>query len=328
LIAFSAMSCSLLGGNQEMGVITHEIELPEGNYSGLVWLKEDMLVFTGYLPDLPNGNGDTDSDRIWQINSNGSAMEMVNIISPHNCRRYQLIPEFRLPDGRLGYKEDCFPEEITAPTSYYLIYDLDTGAVEALVSKGVVNTGGLVWNPDLDRFITTDYSEGIVRGRLAWITPDGLADIPDLPTVSRAASWSPDNTWIAFAGSEQAGEFPYDIPDTYLYLMSPDTPHNPRMVWEANIQNTTWTPDSEWIIALAKFEGTKGIWAFNVETEQANLIYEGRFPEAAISPDGTQMAAILKSYDQNGELYRNDRILFFDLAAILKSIEEESTASQ
>ena len=321
LAACSSPGRSLVNNTPPVQLASLEvIPSPSGSYGYLAWIGDRIVV--EYEEELK----DVFSARIWQLKSDGSEFEMLNLPANSSCAsnwiQAVLVPSV-LPNGRLAYISRCRPpDDILTTLQFAMAYDMESQQAEPLLDYSVadisIGTGGLVWNPKMTRGIMGD-GHRFIEEQLQWFTSDGPEPLDVGLVQAYGATWSPDGETIAFIGSEEQGS-PLVLGDYKLYLMNKEGKQiRPIIEGFKATGGASWSPDGRWLVFPAIFgeqEGDdQGLWLINPESGELRMIAEGGFGRPAWSPDGQKMV-VVEFLGPAGE--REHRLVILDVGSILQ----------
>ncbi len=217
------------------------------------------------------GNGTQYSGRIWQINSDGSELEMLNLPNLDRCERN-------------GFDADSVLPNNTLPSSQ-------------------IGTGGYSWHPDMTHGITSDGNGRTLEEQMYWFRPDGYEFIDLGFPQAWGPQFRPDGGQIAFFAAPEQGREGIDRLDSVynLYLMNPDESDvRPLVKNLRHPEGLAWSPDGRWIAysaELARNSRQDGIWLADAETGESTLLVRGSYGRPSWSPDGKQMVVVEFSDD-------------------------------
>lgn len=309
-----------LGGKLPSEKLTTDIETFP--FKDLVWLPDGRLMVFIAAP------GEDVFGLRWYVIADEWTPLELNLPDDDRCLRggYYWAPSL-LPDGRLGFLEQCVSPGTGPDAMFMVAYDLESGETEQLVQASLPLSSAVygtqyVWNPSMTLGLADNWGDA---ASIYWISPDGV-EFPDITIsekydgeqrnwnlrdnegamndpnkvadvgMSRFPAWSPDGDLIAFMatvgpiGLEYA---PRHNVSWNLYLMDPELRQPERAL--ADIWNPftlKFSPDGKWLLLGGQQGqwGDYGLWLVHVETREMTFIGKILDPRVAWAPDGQRIA--------------------------------------
>jgi hypothetical protein len=283
----------------ELQIVPIPRNIPQGEPVRVTWLADRLVVqYEEYR--LGETIGYAYANRLWQLHPDGSDWQRLPIRQDRRqCAKAGYEEPTALPDGRLSYILRCnkdpnvFVDEIQMMT-----YSVTIGEDQKLLTYPLPfqhsRQGTHSWNPQLTKGIADDRNG--LSEQLYWFMPDRWE--PLRLSFSRAitAVWSPDGKRIAFWGAPEQGLYGIGKAEAVfiLYTMEPDgTGIRPMLHGFQYPFGMSWSPDSQWLAFVAQAKGgSRGLWLYNVDEDEAILIARGSFQSPAWSPDGSQLVTV------------------------------------
>ncbi len=306
ILALAALVCPLCSALVLLGYATRGEPVPveavlappaEGEYVDVAWLDQGLVV--QYEPSDVTGHW---HNEIWLMRPDGSDAQRLPLPKAENCHVQAYEGLARLPDGRLGYVQDCIPPNQHMDILHMVAYDLRTGEASPLLSYSLpstlVGTGGYSWNPEMTRGITSDGNGRGLAEQLYWFAPDHWERLDVGLPQAYGAAWSPDGQSVAYLGAPEQGLYGVARTESLynLYIMRPDKPPGEALVTDLqHVSGVTWSSDSRWL-AFPAIIGTwrrqRGMWLVEVATGKQQLVMAGDLALAVWSPDGQHLALL------------------------------------
>ena len=296
------------------------LDLPEGNLAVTAWLP-DGWIYADWAKDL-----DSDSE-IWRT-APGRQPSRVNLPVLADCLKTLYLLPHRLPDGRLGLVRFCTKDYPHQDRLDLVAYQPHTGQIQQLLTLGNNNPSQVSWR----RNMRTGYisvASGICDG-FAPLTRQGPVRFPrpvtldghtwrlddplfqpadtDCTPQGRAsqATLTPDERHLVFAASpESQGKTDFDRLDIPYHLYIQDLPNGTPRILDRNFSGIAGidpAPDSRHLVAAGHRGGQNGVWIIDLTTGSAQTLLRARAASPAYSPDGKQIAVIIRLDDKHSEL--------------------------
>lgn len=260
-----------------------------GAFSSAAWAARGSQLIVNFRPR-------SESNRDWQLVGlplDGSDLRPLPLPDDGDCRFTSRHFPRALPDGRVGYLQQCWQSPTRSDDERWslMAFDPGTGRAARLLPYFLpINAGAFTFAPDLQRGLVND-GVGLAE-RLHWLLPNRIEPLP-LP-LARVGSptWSPDGRSVAVFGVPDAGGARGAdrllLPRT-LYLLDPATAALRKLVDGFNGGGPPeWSPDGRWLLMTVEMrDGRKELWLIEVATaKRYRLRVGGDLGSPAWLPDG------------------------------------------
>ena len=301
------------------------VEVPEARYTDAAWLPGDRFVVV-----VGSADGSERRRPLRLVGEGGSVGELVPDRDVGGCRQVVDDAPTVLPDGRLGFRETCEPEDIAGDSRIRLLaWDLE-GAPEVLLETREA-VGVFSFAPGLrEGLFSVDSSIcagiGVIRDagiapldlRLPgerWSLGAALDPGSDCEQEGRARGpeYSADGRSIAFAASPAsagvAGQARLDEPWN-LYVMDAEE-RRPRAVVEdvVGMSGPRFSPDGRWLVFAGRFGETgDGVHLVRVaDGRVVTALGEAGVGPAAWAPDGREVL-VIRDLREDGLTQRSELV--------------------
>jgi|GEM_PF-7098185 len=301
--------------------------LPDGAYGQVAWLDSETLIVQ-YAPVRYGELITEPKQQLWSLAPDASnlAPYPLPVTYDNQCTYHIFHYPSRLPNGQLGYSEGCIgdPEGLK-----YRVMEYDPVKKVATQLLDYEFTGiGLAWNKDMSLAIASDGRGVALSEKLAWFKKESWENVALDMGISFGASWSPDETQIAFIGSPTEYDSPYRIKPYGLYIMDSNNPKQPQLILD-NVSNAApiWSSDGQWLLFSGKVnESERGLYALNISTRKPYFLIKGRnMTQPVWSPDFSSVALLRGPYpltDESGKyVVTGNELLIIDLQSVLEQLE-------
>lgn len=283
-------------------VVTHLVPAPTGVvYDEVVWLPRARRLVVMLIP--PGKGTDPAYDHLYSLKLDGSSRRRLPLPSEKGCKLTSQEEPIPLPNGRIGYVQECWGQEIPHNAKFLRTYDLASGDVGYVRRYALpVSAGRSSVNQAGDAVINDGrgLSERLLRlgGRHA----DPLA----LPfTRVGYPSWSPSGRLLALDAvprSEHASGIARLDLHRNLYLLDRNW-HVKRLLVRDLVDAglSSWAPNGRWLaLALQRAHGDGGLYLVDVVSGAAHLVQRGDFGNATWITNRELMATVGVTSDLPG----------------------------
>lgn len=299
----------------------HVLPAAAGAVFGLAWVKDGALVFVRDSNVV--GSGTTTPFEAWQLDpSTGSLSKLDFVKSDSGCARAQYLTPAPLPDGRVGFSEDCERSATKAIPDVFRVVAVDPNShqSEVLVNDLPFLPQETFWNTAITRAITSDLELSLCPA-LVWLGRDGVQqsaievsssdgtwrlDEPrpgtrgnDCQGLARASlpRWSPNGGSLAVVASprsEEGGMARINEPwDLYLVDIRSGLGTS-RLTGLLHPQAMAWAPDSRTLAFSASYSGREGTWTYDVVSRKLRHISKMTLHWISWSADGLRIAGFVE----------------------------------
>ncbi len=172
------------------------------------------------------------------------------------------------PDGKLiAFVSD---KTSTFPT-LWLMNAVDGSGRRALATPGLQqeDVDSLAWSPDGSQLAVTLFNEpGPTQIALVPLGADGRQTgrvLTDLPGGALDPAWSPDGSWLGFAGRDGFA--------VEMYAVHPDGTSMSRLTAEGQLaRSPSWSPDGRHLAFLSNKTGFFEVWVLDVQPDAAGAL--------------------------------------------------------
>jgi hypothetical protein len=280
----------------------HLVSAPRGVvFDDVVWLPKAQRLVVVLIP--PGKGTDAAYDHLYSMSLAGSSRRRLPLPSEKGCKLTSQEAPIALPDGRIGYLQECWGHEIPHNAKFLRTYDLALGRVGYLrryalpVSAGysAVNGSGVAVIND-----GRGLSERLLQLR-------GKHAVPLALPFTRAGypSWSPSGRRLALDAvpkSEHAtGIARLDL-HRNLYLLD-SIWHVQRLLVRDLVDAglSSWSPNGRWLaLRLQPAHGDAGLYLVNVASGSLHLVQKGDFGNATWVTNRELIATVGVSSDLPG----------------------------
>lgn len=295
------------------------LEVPDGDYKDVVWMKDNRLAFLyAPIPPILHNNGlpilhPTEYQAVLYTIDSGNWL-VLPVPDVPNCVSAWVALLAQLPDGRLSFIYEChtYSAQVTGQRSTLYVWDNHFMQVDLLREYPEQFWPGFyTFSPDMSIMIQEQQNGGITD-KIYRLSQDNRFEriLGEYQRV-RSPAWSPDGRTIAFAGTEtiprarsspftaligigDAVFYPWD-----LYLMDSDE-KNVRSILSGiiDLSIVKWSPQGNRLAFRGEYQGKDGIWVFDTRTQQLTRVWSS-LDYYDWSPDGQQMV-VLQQTQENG----------------------------
>jgi len=242
-----------------------------------VWLSSAHRLVVTYTP--PGKGTDAAYDQLYSLKLDGSGLKRLRLPAQRGCRLTSHSTGVALADGRLGYLQECWGQEIPHRAKFVRTYNPRTTRVAYLRPYPVpVSAGYFAASPDLRQGVINDGRS--LYEQLLWLGRPSLAPLRLPFTRVGYPSWSPDGRWIALdavPGGIRASGAARENLRRNLYLV--DRNGQVRRSLVRNLVNaglSAWSPNGRWLaVALQPAHGDTGLYLVNIATGTPHLLLKG-----------------------------------------------------
>jgi Tol biopolymer transport system component len=325
LLAVAVTACSGigLGGGRQGPPPGRNVEVPEGNLVGPVWLRDGRIYF-GWDPGVGA------LLQIWSVRPQGGDARQLRLPPHGGCRRTEYLSPHPLPDGRLGLSRRCETQDVLKHHFDLVAVDPASGRVEPLASVGRYNVASVSWQAGLQKGFVSFYSD--FCGSMAPVTRGGagVQRWPG-PTTLDGHTWrldrdffepgdvdctprgrailplvTPDGGWLVFLASPaSAGVSGWRRVETPWHLYLQDLPDGqPRAVARGFVKPTGMelAADQRSVVIGGRHDGKQGLWRVDLAGGSITMIARGNLANPHFSPDGRRLVAVLHHDADHPEL--------------------------
>jgi len=270
-------------GNEIKVRSSYLIRAPSGAvFDGPIWLGARHRVVVTLTP--PGKGTDAAYDHLYSLKLTGGELTRLRLPQQRGCKLTSQSGAVALPDGRVGYLQECWGQEIPHNAKYLRTYDQATGRIGYLRPYPLVVSAG--------RFAVSRSGQVVIndgRGlseRLLRLTPTRAEPIALPFTRVGYPSWSPNGRWLALdavPNTEHAeGVARLDL-GRNLYLLDRHGRVRRRLLHDlVDAGPAGWSPDGRWLaLALQPAHRDPGLYLVNVATGTMHLLMKGDVGGAA-----------------------------------------------
>lgn len=273
--------------------------------------------------------------------SDGENWSYINFPQDVTCTRLYYSQPRVLTGKQVLFIKLCEFDKVSPKTGSALetnavIYDVESQDLRLLTQTPFWGRASASWNPELSRGVAT---AGSLAETLYWITPEKLEPIPAVISYkwrtwaldeafdtlihnqsvrwmgnAKMASWSPDGQRILFwAMPDAMGKEGIGRGDAPHYLFELDLQGtSAQVVWKTGIifaGRIVWHPTQPWILFSGTIGWRKGLWMFNLDTQEKVFIEKAERPREYLWTDNGNSVILglcLDLYCNRTETYKYD----------------------